>query len=425
MKWLGRFIFICLLCNVLSFQALAEELRLLTWEDCVKAAELNHPDLVSAAQQLKQVEADKWIRQSAMLPQVSTELKGQTSKTSTSEEYKESYSYGISGKQLLFDGFKTSNDVGAAKEEVRASHYNYAVVSSNVRLTLRNAFVELLRAQGLISITESIARRRKQNLELVELRYEAGREHKGAMMTAQADFAEAEFEKKQAQRNLLLARIKLVKAIGWQRQLSVKAEGDFVVFESEKNMPDFEYLTDNTPLLEELIAKKEAARYGLKSAKSDFFPQVYLNASYDKTGIKWAPRVREWMAGVSVTFPLFEGGSRVAQVSKQEAKMRQAYADERSGRDNVIITLGETWVGFQDAIDTVSVQKKFLDAAQERAKIALSQYSSGFLSFDNWIIIEDELVRTRKSYLNAQANMLTAEARWIQAKGGILEYVQK
>lgn len=425
MKRLGTFIFIYLLYNALSFQALAEEPRLLTWEDCVRAAELNHPDLVSAAQQLKQVEADKWITQSAMLPQVSTELSGQTSKISTSEEYKESYSYGISGKQLLFDGFKTSNDVGADKEEVRASHYNYAVVSSNVRLTLRSAFVELLRAQDLIFITESIAKRRKQNLELVELRYEAGREHKGALMTAQADFTEAEFDIKQAQRNLLLARIKLVKAIGWQRQLSIKAEGEFVIFESERNIPDFEYLTDNTPFLEELIAKKEAARYGLKSANSDFFPQVYVNASYDKTGIKWAPRTREWMAGVSVTFPLFEGGRRVAQVSKQEAKMMQAYADERSGRDSVIVTLGETWVGLQNAIDTVTVQEKFLDAAQERSKIALSQYSSGLLNFDNWIIIEDELVRTQKLYLDAQANMLIAEARWIQAKGGILEYVQK
>jgi len=88
----------------------------------------------------------------------------------------------------------------------------------------------------------------------------------------------------------------------------------------------------------------------------------------------------------------------------------------------VILTLGETWKNLQDAIDNVSVEKMFLGAAQERAKIAQAQYSNGIINFDDWIIIEDNLVSAKKAYLNVQANLLITEANWVQAKGGTLSY---
>ena len=44
------------------------------------------------------------------------------------------------------------------------------------------------------------------------------------------------------------------------------------------------------------------------------------------------------------------------------------------------------------------------------------------MSFDNWTIIQDNLVKAKKAFLDAQANGLFAEAGWIQAKGETLEY---
>jgi len=149
-----------------------------------------------------------------------------------------------------------------------------------------------------------------------------------------------------------------------------------------------------------------------------------LSSSFDKTHSNWPPQDEGWSAGVRVSFPIFEGGSRLAKTSKAKSQLRQAQADERSGRDGVILTLEETWKSFQDAGDTVLVKKKFLEAAQERAKIANTQYSQGLITFNDWVIIEDNLVNATKTYLNAQADSLIAEANWIQAKGGILEYVQ-
>ncbi|HQL41928.1 MAG TPA: TolC family protein, partial [Candidatus Omnitrophota bacterium] len=72
--------------------------------------------------------------------------------------------------------------------------------------------------------------------------------------------------------------------------------------------------------------------------------------------------------------------------------------------------------------ERVGVEQKTLEASQERSKIAEAQYAIGFISFDNWIIIENDLVTAKKSYLQAQAAALLAEADWVLAKGETLEY---
>ena len=61
--------------------------------------------------------------------------------------------------------------------------------------------------------------------------------------------------------------------------------------------------------------------------------------------------------------------------------------------------------------------KRFLAASEERAKIAQAQYSVGLITFDNWTIIEDDLVSARKTFLDVEIAALLAQANWIQSKG--------
>ncbi len=398
--------------------ARAEEI--LTWKDCLREAKENHPDLISAEEQLNQYKANKAIARSGSLPQISSSLTGKTSRASTNVTT-DTYSYGVTGKQLLFDGFKTAYGVSSATEDIKSSQYNYEVASSNIRLSLRTAFVELLKAQRLLDITKDIAARRRQNVELVRLRYEAGREHRGSLLNAQANLAKAEFEVTQAGRNINLKQRQLIKELGRKKSTPVRVRGDFESEYSNRDKPDFEYLTESNPALLELIAKREAARFDLKSAEADFFPEMYANASSGKTASDWPPDKNEWSAWLSLSFPIFEGGSRLAEVSKANAEFKQAEADERSGRDSVILTLEDSWKAWQDAIDKVQVEQKFLEAAEERAKITQAQYSTGLISFDDWTIIEDDLVSAKKSFLEAQANALITEANWVKARGGTLD----
>lgn len=405
----------------------------LTWNECVDQARAMNPELSAARQKVEQAGADRSIAASNLLPEVNADLEAVKSENEPAENAartgsvagrsgkSDDVSYGITAKQLVFDSFKTPFDIAAASRDLAAARYAYSVTSSDVRLRLRAAFAELLRAQELIGITEEIAARRKQNLELVKLRYEGGREHKGSLLFAEADLAQAAFDVTEAGRNLTLSQRRILKEIGRTAFELVGADGDLVTELSYSAKPGFDALADNTPFLRELIANKEASRFRLNSSVADLFPQVYLNASAGKTGDRFLPDRDEWTMGVSFSMPFFDGGERVSKITKSKALLREKEAAERSGRDTVLTTLEAAWKDMLDAAELVVVRRKYLEASEERARITRAQYENGLTNFDDWTIIESELVRSKKAFLDAQADSLIAEAYWVQAKGGTLE----
>ena len=407
----------------------------LVWDDCVREAKRDHPDLMSATEKLNQAKAAKEITRSGVMPLVTGEASEMTSKGpslgggssgsgaswSSSNAASTDYNYGLNVQQLLFDGFKTSFDLSTAQRNINASRYNYDVTSSNIRLRLRTAFVNLLTAQEFVIVAQEIRARRKQNLELVRSLYDSGREHKGSLLTSQADVAQATYQVNQAMRSIYLAERQLNKELGRTIFMPAIANGSLEVKDQVRERPDFEAIAQTTPLLEQLIALKEAAKYGLLSAKAAFFPQVFVNGNISNTNTNAFPDQNEWSVGTSLSLPIFDY-SIISTITKSKAALGQAEADQRSGRDGVIYTLSNTWIQLQNAVDNVEVQREFLEATQERAKIAEAEYSIGLMSFDNWTIIDDNFATAKTNFLTAELNALLAEANWIQAKGGTLDY---
>ena len=397
----------------------------LSWHDCIKEAAKNHPDLIAAGEEIKQSEAGKKITASALFPQVDADLNASTARTESSpgkSSKGDSYNYGVSATQLIFDGTKTINDVKSASEDINASKQNFRFTSATVRFRLRTAFIDLLKAQEMLRITGEIYNIRRENLELITLRYQSGLEHKGALLTSEADLAAAIYDISQAERDVEVARRSLVKEMGRSKLTQITVQGDFEIADSVEAKPDFEAIAKKNPAVQQLTAQKNSAVFGLKSAYANFSPSLSGTAGANKNGTHWTPRGNQWNLGLVLSLPIFEGGSRIAQVSQAKALLKQLEENERSAKDSAILTLEETWAGLQDAIENVGVQGKSLNATEERSKIAQAQYSTGFINFDSWIIIEDNLVNAKKDFLNAQADKLYAQAGWVQAKGETLEY---
>jgi len=425
-KYFRVFSILILSASICSARAFAEET--LSWQDCVREAAKNHPDLIAAVQEVKQSEADKKITASTLYPQVNANLNASTARTASDGApgiTADSYSYGVTGTQLIFDGTKTLQDVRAASESIKAFQENYKYTSTQVRLNLRTAFINLLKAQELIKVAEDIVAIRKENYELITLRYESGLEHKGALLNAEANLAAAYLELSQAKRDIALGQRQLTKEMGRKDFIPMGVQSDFTVMDSAKEKPDFDSLVKNNPYLQQLISQKNAAEFNLKSAYAEFSPTLSGSAGASKAGTHWTPRGDNWNLGLILSVPIFEGGLKVAQVSKAEAYLNQLKENTRSAKDSLVVALEQTWALLQDALETVGVKYKMLVATEERSKISEAEYATGFTTYDNWTIIEDNLVSAKTDYLNSQANALLAEANWIQAKGEVLEYAQK
>jgi outer membrane protein TolC len=52
-----------------------------------------------------------------------------------------------------------------------------------------------------------------------------------------------------------------------------------------------------------------------------------------------------------------------------------------------------------------------------RADIARTKYNNGLMTFENWDIIENDLIQRQKSFLQGQRDRVVAEAAWEQAQG--------
>jgi len=87
-----------------------------------------------------------------------------------------------------------------------------------------------LKAQELVGISENIASRRRKQAGLVELRYQGGREHKGALLTARANLSQAEYDITRARRDIEVSREELRKELGRDGPAPKRVEGEFVIF---------------------------------------------------------------------------------------------------------------------------------------------------------------------------------------------------
>ena len=394
-----------------------------SWEQCEREAVKAHPDLYSALAVMQQAEADKRITQGALLPQLSLGINSSESGTiKTGISSSSALSYSLSAQQLLYDGCKTFNQMASNAEAIKAAQHNYDAVSANVRFALRSAFTQLLKAQELVGLAGEIATRRQNNVRLISLRYQGGREHIGSLRQAEADLAQSQFEVSQAKRGLVLAETTLASALGRDTHQPLRVQGAFKVSDLTERKPDLAQLAKNNPLFQQLDTKSKAARFDLDASRSAFSPQLYLTSSIGRGSYDRLPTdAVDWSAGVTVSVPIYQGGSGRARVAKASAVLSQQNAQEKSGFLQLFNALEQSWKSFQDARQAVLVQNKQLLAANERSKIANAQYSNGLVTFNDWVIIENNLVNAKKNYLNAEAEMLLAEAQWIQSKGGALE----
>ncbi|MBF0569757.1 MAG: TolC family protein [Candidatus Omnitrophica bacterium] len=412
----------------LAASAGSEAKEILTWQNCIQEASKNNPDLVVAGEAVYQSQALKAITTSGVFPQLTANASAGETKTTPDFQKTttlDSYSYGVTGSLLIFDGFKSSNNIKSAVQNIVAAQEAYRFSSADVRLQLRIAFVDLLKAQELVRVTQDIAKIREDELKLISLRYKAGLEHKGALLATQASMTQAKFDLEQAVRNLDLAQRQLNKEMGRKEVAPFEINEKLTVQETFHQKPNFQAIANDHPSVKQALAKRNSAGFSLKADRGSYYPQISLQAGANKDGHQWPPEDRGLNAQLVVSVPFFEGGLRKAQLSQAASVLRQAEAQLRSIEDSTVLNLEQAWESFREAVEAVESAKESLAADEERSRIAEAQYSTGFITYDNWTIIEDNIVQSKKAYLNAQANALLAEAQWIKAKGETLEYASQ
>ncbi|MBU0715494.1 MAG: TolC family protein, partial [Verrucomicrobia bacterium] len=182
--------------------------------------------------------------------------------------------------------------------------------------------------------------------------------------------------------------------------------------------PDFNALALQTPDYRGAAIQVRAAKEGVRIAKSDFYPTWSVNGSIGRSDDdSLIPKNDQWSVGTAISYPLFTGGQHWYGVRGAKADQRKAEDTLNDTESQMVATLEDRFVAWQDAAERTDVQNEFLKAAEVRAEIARAQYQNGLLSFEDWDLIENDLIDKQKSVLISQRDAVFARAGWEKTLG--------
>jgi outer membrane protein TolC len=392
----------------------------LTWEDCVRLATRQNPDLQASREAVLNSDAVRMGAYSALYPQINASFGDtrnyQIANLNAPHVYSTSYGEQISLAQTIFNGFATKGNIDQARAQLNLAFANLDGEKASVSFSLKSAFAQLLYAQELIKISQDVIDIRRSNARLVKLLYEGGSEDKGNMQLSQANLDQALYNLDQAVRTRDLSGVQLGVYVGQDLPAPVLAQGELQTGVLPVT-PDFKQLALLTPAYFQHKAQVDAAAAGITVATSGWYPTITANASANRSDSQFPLKGEGVSAGFSISYPIFQGGATYFDVKAANASLRQALDNLRSGTNDAALTLAQMFKNMVDAEDNVRIQQELLDATGLRYKIAEADYRNGLMSFQDFNTITDAYVSQQQTLLSAQLSAVIAEASWEEARG--------
>lgn len=379
----------------------------------------NNPDVLAAKQNLASTRALKKGTLSPFLPTIaatasSTRSGGADAATNASFSSSGAALASLTLSQNLFAGFADL----ARRERASANEFGaiaaYNLARSKARTELAAAFQGLVYAKAARRLSEEIVARREQNMRLVELRFESGRENKGSLLLSQANLEQARYDLLRSIDQIPTAQAQLRRALG-DDDPGIDVAGEVPISPPPKQAPDLQRLAESLPELHQARATSDSARAGIDIARAPFFPSLALTGSLGRQGDDFFPRAERWSAGLTLSIPLFDGGRDLYGVRSASALLSAAEASQAGVQRQTITNLTQTYTAYVQAEQKLKVDTTYVHATLTRSEIARRKYENGLLTFEDWDIIESDLINRQRTLIATRRDRVIAERAWLQA----------
>ncbi|MCX5893009.1 MAG: TolC family protein, partial [Deltaproteobacteria bacterium] len=304
----------------------APDYQALSLEDCQAIARQQNPVLGATREKVQELVADYQAARSKFFPRLlllsyydRQPPNRFTSGALTNQQlFKREGLTAVTGKQIVFDGLKTYYNTQAAKTGRQAQQQEVQRTADEVAFTVSEAFYRLIEAKENLKVAREALQQRQEFAKLTNAFFQSGKVTHLDSFRAQSQVSEAEQAVVEAQNTVTLAREILARTMGLQEQVQVDIRGqlprDFVAA-GEVNSLWQEALKTN-PEIKRLDLEIAQSQTLIKAARGNYFPEVSLQAGSDVRHRDLGGTKPEWIAGVFMEYPFFEGGLTKAQVAK-------------------------------------------------------------------------------------------------------------
>jgi len=393
----------------------------MSWQEGLKEITTYNSELLSAKNVLKSSEYLERAARSGYLPKVTGALGTNYGTSVLNPSAVQTNTLSVSATENLFSGFSDKAKVTQAQYTREGLEANLKGTLAKVSFDYKSAFMNLLYAQKYITLTQDIIKRREANLRLVQLRFESGRENIGSLHLSKAYLAQAKYDHLIATNALSVAQSNLAKVLGRNDFENLVVTGTVPVVIPGSSHLNFKELTIITPEYQKALSDEKVSLASIDSANAGFYPSLNFTQSGARANRDSGAWSNTWSVSAELSIPLFSGGKDYYTSKSSHELYRSSVFAKKNIEDSGVVKLKDAYSKYVEAIAKLEVDQAFVEAGSSREKIAKEKYNNGLLTFDEWDIIENDLIGRQKSLVQSERERVVAEAYWEQVQGkGVL-----
>lgn len=412
--------------GILAFNAQGESLP-----QTVYKALQNHPEVMENRAKVEEGEWQVEGAKAGYLPSMDLtadwgyEVVNDNSTRSRNQEH-ESWNrsqVGVEVRQMLFDGFNTSNNVKRLDAFTQARRLELDASKENIALAASQAYLEVQKQRELIKLTKQILTNHETIYEQIKSRVQQGVGTASDLSQIQSRLNNAHSNVLSAQNNLIDAETQFQRVVG---DLAPQALTPFGISSSALPASVEEaraIMLENNPTLKAAKADIEETRQQLKGAKSAYYPKFDLvvsgNYGDDLGGVEGVDR--DYSAVLEMRWNLFNGGRDRANTRQAAKQIEQANAISDDALRQANQGLKLSWVAY----DVLNKQRDFL-AGYRSTTVATrdayrKEFNLGKRTLLDMLDSENEVFTASQQYIEADYNYEAAKVRILNAMGTLNE----
>jgi outer membrane protein len=315
----------------------------------------------------------------------------------------ESGNWGVRADQSFSLSVRELTALKVAGQTITKSEFDLDATKTDFVLIVASAYYDVMKAKKGLEIAAANMERLTQYRNSVEKRLRVGDVTKTALLRSEGELSGARADYLKTTNAFQLARFALVRITGIEDEFRLK----------ETQLPEQDNISltnlrsvafDKRADLKSYDMQTQIAQGYVSYSLGAFLPSINLFAIYSKADQNPTAQTlnRETLvSGVSLLFPFFEGGLRVAEYREARAKERQAklaYADFKKSVD----------IELQGAYLDLQTQKGALQFSEDQLAFAQDNYGGVVRQFDNGLATSLDVMDANSLLLSAEKNVAEA-----------------
>lgn len=390
----------------------------LTLDQALDQALANQPQLRQASASVQAAQARQQAAQAPMLPQVSLSSTYQLSSTNVSSGG--GYTVGANVSQLLYDFGQASNRAAAAAANTANQRQSAENVRQQVALNVRNAFFGAQAAKVLVGVARETLANQQRHADRIQRMVQVGSRAPIDLALTRKDLANAQVQLIRAENDYASARAQLNQLMGREGSLEFDvASGAFPAVSGEQQPVDalVREALEHRPEVAALQEQQRAQEASLRVIKGANSPTLRATAgtSYgDSRSLASGPGLN---GGLSLSWPLWNGGGTQAQVTEAEAELSGLAAQTDLQRQQIRLEIEQARLAIQSGQGAVKAAAESVRNAQEQLRLAEGRYEAGVGNILELSDAQLAVTTARSQQVQEEQRLAQARARLIKALG--------